>query len=134
MKVCLDSWAVLAWLDGEEPAAEIVAAAIERERPAMSWMNLIEVHYRTTRDHGREEADQVLAELRPQISEDLPGIATMKAVSRLKAEYPIALADCFAIVLAAERGAVLLTGDPEIVDRAEQLPCGVEDLRGSSNR
>ncbi len=134
MKVCLDSWAVLAWLDGEEPAAEIVAAAIGRERPAMSWMNLIEVHYRTARDHGREEADQVLAELRPQISEDLPGIATMKAVSRLKAEHPIALADCFAIALAAERGAVLFTGDPEIVDRAEQLPCEVEDLRGSTPR
>ena len=129
MKVCLDSWAVLAWLDGEEPAAEIVAAAVERERPAMSWMNLIEVHYRTTRDHGREEADQVLAELRPRVSEDLPGIATMKAVSRLKAEHPIALADCFAIALAAERGAVLLTGDPEIIDRGEQLPCTVEDLR-----
>lgn len=47
----------------------------------MSWMNLIEVHYRTIRDHGRHEADQVLAELRPQISESLPGIATMRSVS-----------------------------------------------------
>jgi predicted nucleic acid-binding protein len=129
---CLDSWAVLAWLDGEEPAAEIVQNVVDRERPAMSWLNLVEVHYRTIRDHGREEADRVLAELRPQIDEDLPGISAMREVSRLKAEHPIALADCFAIALAGEKGGVLLTGDPEIIDLAEQLPCDVEDLRGST--
>jgi predicted nucleic acid-binding protein len=129
VKHCLDSWAVLAWLDGEEPAAEIVQGVVDRERPAMSWMNLVEVHYRTARDHGRQEADQILAELRPQINEDLPGISMMREVARLKAENPIALAGCFAITLAAEEGAVLLTGDPEIIDRAEQLPCQVEDLR-----
>jgi predicted nucleic acid-binding protein len=129
VKHCLDSWAVLAWLDGEEPAAEIVEGVVDRERPVMSWMNLVEVHYRTARDHGRQEADQVLAELRPQVGEDLPGISAMREVARLKAENPIALAGCFAIVLAAEEGAVLLTGDPEIIDRAEQLPWQVEDLR-----
>lgn len=96
----------------------------------MSWMNLVEVHYRAARDHGQAEADQVLAELRPQIGEDLPGISAMRAVARLKAEHPIALADCFAIALAAEKGAVLLTGDPEIIG-AEQLPCEVRDLRES---
>jgi predicted nucleic acid-binding protein len=128
VKACLDSWAVLAWLDGDEPAAGMVADVLERERPAMSWMNLIEVQYRTARDHGREEADRVLAELRPQISEDLPGISAMRAVANLKAENPIALADCFAIALAAE-GTVLLTGDPEIVERADRLPCEVTDLR-----
>src|SRR4051812_27396613 len=122
MKRCLDSWAVLAWLDGEEPAAAAVERTIKRERPAMSWMNLIEVHYRTIRDHGRQEADQVLAELRTQIIENLPGIATMKSVSSLKAEHPIAIADCFAIALAAEEEAELMTGDPEIIDRADRLP------------
>lgn len=129
MKSCLDSWAVLAWLDGDEPAAGIVAEVLKRERPVMSWMNLVEVQYRTARDHGREEADQVLAELRPQITEDLPGISTMRAAAGLKADNPIALADCFAVALAAEEGAVLLTGDPEIIERADQLPCEVKDLR-----
>lgn len=132
MKRCLDSWAVLAWLDGEEPAAKAVERAVKRERPGMSWINLVEVHYRTIRDHGRQEADQVLAELRPLITENLPGIASMRSVSALKAEHPIALADCFAIALAAEEEAALLTGDPEIVDRADQLPCQVVDLRAGS--
>jgi predicted nucleic acid-binding protein len=132
MKRCLDSWAVLAWLDGEEPAAGVVERTIKRERAGMSWMNLVEVHYRTTRDHGQQEADQVLAELRPLVTENLPGIAMMRSVSALKAEHPIALADCFAIALAAEEGAELLTGDPEIVDRADQLMCRVMDLRAKS--
>lgn len=132
MKRCLDSWAVLAWLDGEEPAAAAVERTIKRERPAMSWINLVEVHYRATRDHGSREADQVLAELRTQVTESLPGIATMRSVSSLKAEHPIALADCFAIALAAEEEAELLTGDPEIIDRADRLPCKVMDLRGGS--
>lgn len=131
MKRCLDSWAVLAWLDGEEPAAGAVERTIKRERPAMSWMNLIEVHYRTIRDHGRQEADQVLAELRPLVAESLPGIAAMRSVSALKAEHPIALADCFAVALAAEEEAELLTGDPEIIDRADLLPCKVVDLRAA---
>lgn len=129
MRRCLDSWAVLAYLDGEEPAAGVVEQTIERERPAMSWMNLIEVHYGTIRDHGRQEADQVLAELRPRVTESLAGIATMRSVSSLKAEHPIALADCFAIALAAEEKAELLTGDPEIIARTDQLPCKVLDLR-----
>lgn len=134
MKSCLDSWAVLAWLDGEEPAATIVAETLKRERPAMSWLNLVEVHYRTIRDHGRQEADEVLSELRPQLTEHLPGVAAMRAVATLKAANPIALADCFAIALAGSEGAQLLTGDPEIIDRAEDLPCVVEDLRGSDAR
>jgi predicted nucleic acid-binding protein len=129
VKACLDSWAVLAWLDGDEPAAGIVAEVLKRERPTMSWMNLVEVQYRTTRDHGRKEADQVLAELRPQITEDLPGISAMRAAADLKADNPIALADCFAVALAAKEGAVLLTGDPEIIERADQFPCDVKDLR-----
>lgn len=132
MKSCLDSWAVLAWLDGDEPAATVVAEKLDRERPPMSWMNLVEVHYRTIRDHGRQEADEVLSELRPQVTEHLPGVSAMRAVATLKAANPIALADCFAIALADAQGAQLLTGDPEIVDRADKLPCGVLDLRASA--
>jgi predicted nucleic acid-binding protein len=120
---------VLAWLDGDEPAAAAVAEAMDRERPAMSWINLVEVHYRTARDHGREEADQVLAELRAQVDEQLPGVSAMRAAANLEAECPMALADCFAVALAAADGAVLLTGDPEIIGHARELPCDVRDLR-----
>lgn len=124
---------MLAWLDGDEPAATVVAETLDRERPAMSWMNLVEVHYRTIRDHGRQEADEVISELRPQITEHLPGVAAMRAVANLKAANPIALADCFAIALAHAEGAQLLTGDPEIVERADDLPCSVIDIRSATS-
>ena len=129
MASCLDSWAVLAWLDGEEPAATKVAEAFERERPPMSWVNLVEVNYRVARDHGWNEAEHTLGDLRSRVSEDLPGVSAMRTVARLKAEHPIALADCFAVVLAARTSADLLTGDPEIIERAGELPCAVVDLR-----
>lgn len=124
---CLDSWAVLAWLDGEQPAHARIEQLLER-KPAISWVNVIEVYYRIERDHGRPRADDTLRELRKTLEFDMPGTAKMVEVARLKAAMPIALADCFAIATAVARKAVLLTGDPEILDRND-LPCAVEDLR-----
>ena len=91
--------------------------------------DMIEVNYRIARDHGWHEADKTLNELRSFVLEDLPGVSAMRAVGHLKAEHPIALADCFAITLASSIKADLLTGDPEIIDRAGVLPCRVVDLR-----
>ena len=51
LNVCLDSWAVLAWLDGLEPAAARVEHVIH-ERPVMSWINLAEVYHRVHRDQA----------------------------------------------------------------------------------
>lgn len=129
MHTCLDSWPVLCWLDGEEPAAGALDEILARERPAMSWINLVEVYYRLARDHGKQQADGVLAELRPRVVEDLPGVVAMRAAAELKADFAMSLADCFAVALAAEQDAVLLTGDPEIINVAAQLPCEVRDLR-----
>lgn len=129
MTSCLDSWAVLAWLDGEEPAAETVQDALDAERPAISWINLVEIEYQVRRRHGAQDAEAVLDRLRELVDEELPGVARMRAVAALKAEHPIALADCFAIATAAARGAELITGDPEIIDRADQMPCATTDAR-----
>jgi predicted nucleic acid-binding protein len=127
VSVCLDSWAILAWLDGEEPALSRVEELIT-ERPTVSWVNLVEVYYRVERDHGRLAADDTLASLRASLSLDLPGTARMIETARLKARASIALADCFAVTTAAAHGLVLLTGDPEILDLSDP-PCQTEDLR-----
>lgn len=127
MSVCLDSWAVLAWLDGEEPALSRVEAVVA-DRPVISWVNLVEVYYRVERDHGRAASDEVLSDLRAVLTADLPGTARMIEAARLKARAAIALGDCFAIATAAARDLTLLTGDPEIIDLADP-PCAVEDLR-----
>ena len=127
MTVCLDSWAVLAWLDGEQPAHERIEQLLDG-RPLMSWVNAVEVYYRVERDHGRSEADEVLTGLRRAFELDLPGTALMIETARLKASTPVALGDCFAIAMACARNLTLLTGDPAILDR--DVPCTVEDLRG----
>lgn len=128
MSVCLDAWAVLAWLDGDEPASARVAEVL-RQRPVMSWVNAVEVYYRIERRHGRPEADEVFRRLREALDFELPGAARMIEVARLKAGVPIALADCFAVTTAAAHRIPLWTGDPEILERAD-LPCRLEDLRG----
>lgn len=127
MSVCLDSWAVLAWLDGEEPALSRVGELLA-DRPMVSWINIVEVYYRVARDQGRAAADETLRDLRAALALDLPGTARMIEVARLKTRAPIALGDCFAVTTAAAHDLPLLTGDPEIIDLAD-CPCQVEDLR-----
>ena len=129
MSVCLDSWAILAWLDGEQPALSRVDELIDA-RPVVSWINLVEVYYRVQRDHGRTQADETLTALRARVSPDLPGTARMIDVARLKARASIALADCFAATTAAAHGLVLLTGDPELL-ALDDPPCQLEDLRAT---
>jgi uncharacterized protein with PIN domain len=127
VSVCLDSWAVLAWLDGEEPALSRIGELLA-DRPVVSWINLVEVYYRVARDQGRAAADETLRDLRAALALDLPGTARMIEVARLKTRAPIALGDCFAVTTAATHELPLLTGDPEIIDLAD-CPCRVEDLR-----
>jgi PIN domain nuclease of toxin-antitoxin system len=128
VSVCLDSWAILAWLDGEEPALTRVEEVVA-SRPVVSWVNLVEVYYRVERDHGRSVADEILASLRASLAPDLPGTARMIEAARLKAVEAIALGDSFAVATAAAHGLILLTGDPEIL-ALHDPPCDVEDLRG----
>ncbi len=129
MSVCLDSWAVLAWLDGEEPALSRVEESLA-DRPVVSWVNLVDVYYRVSRDQGQAVADETLRDLRAALALDLPGTARMIEVARLKARASIALGDCFAVTTAAAHDLVLLTGDPEIFGLVD-CPCRVEDLRPS---
>jgi predicted nucleic acid-binding protein len=129
VSVCLDSWAILAWLDGEEPAMTRINALMT-SRPVISWVNLVEVYYRVERDHGRQAADETLTSLRGSLAPDLPGTARMIDAARLKTSAAIALADCFAAVTAAAHGLVLLTGDPGLLELLDP-PCRVQDLRAA---
>ena len=127
MTVCLDSWAVLAWLDGDAPAAAIVQDAFDAGQPLLSWLNVGEVAYQVERRHGVDEAAFVVNRLRAAAALDEVTPARVLAAARIKAANPIAFADCFAAATAAARDATLLTGDPELLDRP--LPCRVRDLR-----
>lgn len=127
MTACLDSWAVLEWLDGLEPAASRVEELLT-DRPLMSWINAAEVYYRVERDHDRAEADWMIERLRSLLRLEAPSPQRAVEAARVKAVHAISLADCFAAATAAANAVPLLTGDPELID-ASDLPCEVEDLR-----
>ncbi len=112
---CLDSWAVLRWLEGVEPAASRVDALLGK-RPLMSWINVSEVFYVTIRSVGRQIADDVVSDLRHFADLDAVTPARVLEAGAIKAAYPMALADAFAVATALAHEAVLLTGDPEILD------------------
>ena len=78
------------------------------------------------REAGAAEAESVVTLLRPLLTLDLATPERVLGAARIKAVHPLAYGDAFAIATAAAHGAVLLTGDPEIPERA--VGCRVEDL------
>jgi len=121
MSVCLDAFALLTWLQ-DEPGADRVEqflgrAAGEAEfRCWISWINLGEVYYRLARVRGIAVADAFWEDIRRTVPVTPVGVTVGRVLeaSRLKARYPIAYADAFAIQLAREMDVPLVTGDPEI--------------------
>ena len=124
---CLDSWAVLRFLEGSSPAARRVRQVMRRGRPVMSWINLGEVYYTIHRAAGGAEAEATLTMLRPMLALDPATPERVLAAARIKATHPLAYGDAFAIATTAAHRAILLTGDPEITGRS--VGCRVEDLR-----
>ncbi len=121
MSVCLDACALLAWLQNE-PGADLVEEFLQRAatevnfRCFISLINLGEVYYRLYRKRGRSDADAFWREVF-QNWPLTPVEVTRKRVleaARIKARYPLAFADAFAVQLSQEMGTPLLTGDPEI--------------------
>jgi predicted nucleic acid-binding protein len=126
----LDSWAVLALLQAEEPAASRVDTVLAEADAIMSWINAGEVHYVIARARGAAEADAVVRDLRARVRLDLPDEAMVLAAASLKAAHPMAYAGAFAAATAVRHGATLLTGDPELL--VETRSWDVEDLRALS--
>jgi predicted nucleic acid-binding protein len=127
-RVCLDSWAVLRWLEGAEPAATAVDEVMP-DHPIMSWINVGEVYYVTRRLAGANEADDIVRRMRAVVDLDLPSADRIMAAARIKAQHPLAYADAFAVATTLAYDAVLYTGDPEILEATAGWP--VRDLRSS---
>jgi ribonuclease VapC len=134
----LDSWAVLAWVGGEEPAASEVsrmldAAARGRIRLGMTMINLGEVYYAVSRAHGRRRARDVRQRLQSapidfaSIDDDLVWEA-----ADIKADHPLSYADAFSAALAARLGTPLVTGDPDFKVLEKKKRIAVRWLRRGS--
>lgn len=120
----LDSYAVLAVL-ADEPGAQQVADLLLAETGPLylSAINLGEVYYIIARRHGEEAAEQVSRAIHQEerltiMEATWPRI---KAAARLKAAGGLSYADAFALGLAQELNAPLVTGDPELYRAAGRL-------------
>jgi len=132
--VVLDSWAVLAWLQGEPSAAVIsdLLACTRGDRQAearaqqatgrrfrapqllMNIVNLGEVFYIVGRKRGEHEARQTLQELEGTPLEAVSASDELVLeAAQLKLTYAVAHADAFALATAFAFGGTLATGDPE---------------------
>jgi len=116
--IVLDSWAVLAYLEDENPGkqvAEILANAHEHGTSLlMTTINAGEVWYILAREVSETEAERAITDLKRL------GIQFVDAdwnLTRLaagfKAKHRMSFADCFAAALAKEHKADLVTGDKE---------------------
>ncbi|MBU0512916.1 MAG: type II toxin-antitoxin system VapC family toxin [Chloroflexi bacterium] len=121
MSVCLDSFALLAWLQNE-PAAGQVEHYLERADSDdtfvcyLSTVNLGEIFYRLYRIRGADEADSFWEDV---CSRSLPVTLIeptrdrVREAACLKGQYLIAYADAFAAQVAREKRVSLVTADPE---------------------
>lgn len=138
----LDSWAVLAWLQGE-PQGEIVRDLIgwvEGDEEAkgkaerllgeevgelkliMNIINLGEIFYILGRRKGEQEAKSTVDELMatPIKILSVTDSLVFEAAS-LKIRHAIAYADAFAVATTKVQNGTLVTGDPELKG-LEEIP------------
>jgi len=115
----LDSYALLAFLNKEpgfEKVREVLRAAQKSAHAVlMNEINVGETYYIVLRNRGKEGADYFLDTILVGlpvliISNDFGGVIE---AARIKAEYPLSFADCFAVATARREEAIILTGDPE---------------------
>jgi ribonuclease VapC len=113
-----DSHALLAFFqreNGAETVARIFKEAIEEDTDRLICIiNLGEIIYLTKRRFGEEKKLEILGRIHQLGMRVLPvPDSLVYQAAELKAEYPIAFADCFALACAIDHPAVLVTGDPE---------------------
>ena len=122
----LDSFALLAYLEGEAgmPRVRTLLGQALSGHPMvyLSLINLGEVLYITEREQGLTKAHQTLAAVE-QLPLQVVAVArtTVLAAAHIKAHYAISYADAFAVAVAEEYKAVLVTGDPEFKAVAKQV-------------
>lgn len=114
----IDSFALLAYLEGESGAKRVEEllhrAKNNRTQLYLSLINLGEILYITEREQGLVASRKALAAI-----DQLP-IALVAAdrdlaltAAHIKAQHPISYTDAFAVALALQKEATVLTGDPE---------------------
>lgn len=115
-KNLIDSYALLAYLKQENNYRKVENLLSSKESELlMNDINIGETFYILTRERGLDKAEYFINAILP----NLPIIKIGNAFSdvmqaaKIKAQYPISYADCFAVATAIREKAVIITGDPD---------------------
>jgi len=114
----LDSYSLLAYIEGEagaEKMIEIFRIARDSGRALLvSVVNWGEVYYITLREGGRDRAEEVAHLISTLPIQVVPAdLELTKQAAEFKSKHKMSYADCFAVALAKQRKAELVTGDKE---------------------
>ncbi|MBI3493764.1 MAG: type II toxin-antitoxin system VapC family toxin [Acidobacteria bacterium] len=116
--VVLDSWALLAYLDGE-PAAQDVRRVLQtaRRRRVIVLLSIIsygECLYVIEREQGVQQAQRAIGIIDQLALHVMPADRPLVfEAAHVKARYPVSYADAFSVALAKRNGGRIMTGDPE---------------------
>ena len=116
----LDSWAILEWISGRQPASDAIARLLAESeagttRLFMSAINVGEVYYSLHKQHSEKLSEWWRESVRTiPTTIEVPTSDEIWDAALLKARYPIAYADAFAAALAHKYQCPLVTGDPEL--------------------
>ena len=116
--VVLDSWAMMAYLDGE-PAGQEVRQMLRNARKKQlqvlfSLINYGECLYIVEREQGLQQAQRAIGIIDQLALHVVPADRSLVfEAARLKARYPISYADAFGVAVAKRNHGRIVTGDPE---------------------
>lgn len=116
-RIVFDAYAIMTLLE-DEPGAAIINDLLvdENTEILMSAVNLGEVYYILLRRNGKSAAEEVIENvlLEETIKIEEAQWGRIKSAAEVKAGGSLSYADAFALSLAREFQAKLVTGDPEI--------------------
>jgi predicted nucleic acid-binding protein len=116
--VVLDTWALLAYLDGEpaaQPVRQVLRAA--RRKQVVVLLSLIaygECLYVIEREQGFRQAQRAVGIIDQLALRVMPAERVLVfEAAHVKARYPVSDADAFSVALAKRHRGRVMTGDPE---------------------
>lgn len=125
--VVLDSWALLAYLDGE-PAGTRVRQLLRRARHRelqvlLSLISFGECLYVIEREQGLHRAQQAVGIIDQLALRVVPvDRPLVLAAAHLKAQHAISYADAFTAAVALRQRGAVMTGDPEFKALESHVP------------
>ncbi len=132
----LDAWAVLVWINKEQPGSDRVLALLERaERReielSINMVNVGEVYYRLAKIRDEKFAHQFWEDFQtaPIRIAGAPNGLILEA-AQWKSRWPISYADAFALATAIREQASLVTGDPDFQGHPESGAVRLEWIGG----